>query len=91
MGVVRAAVNIISEVRHAYRIRKWLREGGLSKVDFSKLGSRKLWVTILLSVFVTVLHQMGLPENIINSIAQLGMAYLGAQGVVDIMKARNGG
>ena len=84
-------MSIFGELRHFWRIRKWLREGGIAKMDTSKLKSRKLWMTIIDTVAVTVLAAMEVDDSIVKSVIALFGIYLGAQGVDDLMAKKNGG
>ena len=83
-------------IRHTinlWRLNRWA-EGGFEGVDTSKLKSRKLWMTIIGSVLITLLIAMGAPEFAVKTIGTIFIAYLGAQGVADIMKPKpptNGG
>ena len=84
-------MTILGELRHLWRIRKWLKEGGISKLNTDKLGSRKLWMTIIGTILATVLSAMDVDPSIVKSIVALFGIYLGAQGVVDLTAKRNGG
>ena len=60
-------------------------------MDTSKLKSRKLWMTIIGTVAVTVLAAMEVDDSIVKSVIALFGIYLGAQGVDDLMAKKNGG
>jgi len=80
----------LGEYYNLLRLWRWLK-GGCKGMDTSKMKSRKLWMTIILSVAVTVLAFSGVDPDIVKTIAALGITYLGAQAAVDVMKTRNGG
>ena len=84
-------MSIFSELRHFWRIRKWLNEGGVDKLDITKLGSRKLWMTIIGSVVLTLLSVMEAPPDIISTLKWVLITYVGVQGAVDLTAKRNGG
>lgn len=48
-----------------------------------KLKSRKLWVAVLGSALVTLGTQLGLPEDTVNSLVAILVAYLLGQGIAD--------
>ena len=60
-------------------------------MDTSKLKSRKLWMTIIGTVAVTVLSAMEVDESIVKSVIALFGLYLGGQSAVDLMAKKNGG
>jgi len=53
-------------------------------MDWSKLKSRKLWVTIAGCVGLTALAVHGAPPEVIASVALVAVTYLGAQSAVDV-------
>ena len=59
-------------------------------MDWKKLQSRKFLVTVVGSVFLTILRQAGVPDEIIKTIMYLLVTYVGVEGAIDIMAVRNG-
>ena len=72
-----------------WRIWRWTK--GVQIVDMERLKSRKLWITILGSLAVTVLVQIGAPESVVENVRWIVVTYLGGQAAVDLMAKRNGG
>ena len=68
---------------------RWWK-GGMEGMDTERLKSRKLWVTILGSLAVTLLIQVGAPESVTDNIRWIVLTYLGGQSCVDLMAAKNG-
>lgn len=81
---------MLGELVRLWRTRSWLKSGGIDKLDWMKLKSRKLWMTIIGSVVLTVLTAVGAPENIVDTLKWVLITYLGVQGAVDFSAARNG-
>ena len=84
-------MSIITEFRHLWRFRKWLKEGGISKLNAEKLKSRKLWAMIIGSVALTLLSAADAPPDIISTLKWVLITYLGVQGAVDLTAKKNGG
>ena len=53
-------------------------------MDTSRLRSRKLWVTIIGSVVITLLSATGVESSIVDTVKWVLITYLGAQGLVDM-------
>ena len=66
-----------------WRLIRWWK-GGREGMDTSRLGSRKLWVTIIGSVVLTLLSVTGVEQNIVDTVKWVLITYLGAQGLVDL-------
>jgi len=82
---------MLGELFQLWRVRRWLKSGGVDTLNTEKLKSRKLWLTILGSAGVTLLAQMGAPEYLVKLVGTIFVTYLGSQAAVDLMKAKNGG
>ena len=80
-------MSLLTEIRHALRVRAWLKGGGVERLDTSRLSSRKLWVIIGTQLLVTLLAVMDVDLDVIKSVVALAGIYLGAQGGVDIAAA----
>lgn len=61
----------------------WLRRDAL----LTKLGSRKLWVTVAAAAIITFCGQMGLLPEICDNIVKLAQTYLGAEAAIDMVGA----
>lgn len=68
----------------ALKIYRWYTGGGIERMDWQRLGSRKLWATIAASLGVTAAHVTGAPSEAVAGIAFIGLNYLGAQTAVDL-------
>ena len=51
-----------------------------------KLKSRKLWITIAASALVTIGTALGFPEEAVQNIVYVAVAYLLGQGIADVGK-----
>ena len=58
-----------------------------------KLKSRKLWITVAVIGLVAVSEALGAPidDNALEAIVAMGLAWLGAQGLVDTAAAFSAG
>jgi hypothetical protein len=83
-------VSLFYEISQLWRIRKWLRKGGVARLNTEKLKSRKLWMTIIGSIVLTVMSAMEAPPDIINTLKWVLITYVGVQGAVDLTAKRNG-
>jgi len=52
-------------------------------MNFNKLKSRKLWVTILGTALVPLGVQIGLPPETVHSVVAILVSYLLGQGIAD--------
>ena len=60
-------------------------------MNWSKLGSRKFLVAIVSTVVMLALTEGGAAPEVIDAVKWILVSYLGAQGLADYGKARNGG
>lgn len=51
-----------------------------------KLKSRKLWITIAAGALVTLGTALGFPEEAVEKLVYVAMAYLLGQGIADVGK-----
>ena len=59
-------------------------------MNWSKLGSRKFLVAVVSTVVMLALQEGGASPEIISAVKWILVSYLGAQGLADYGKARNG-
>ena len=67
-----------------WKLYRWYK-GGMKGMDTTKWKSRKLIMTLVGTVVVTLLNQAGVEESIVKTIGMIFVTYLGAQGVADVM------
>lgn len=65
--------------------------GGYHGCMVSKLKSRKLWATVIVSAITALAEQLGLPSEAVENLVNIGIAYLISQGGVDAISALKGG
>ena len=73
-----------------WKLYRWYKGGGVSRMDWTRLKSRKLWMTIIGTACVTLAAAMGVEESIVKIIGSIWVTYLGGQAAVDLMAKRNG-
>jgi len=74
----------ISELWKALKIWRWIKGGGLDRMEWSRLKSRTLWYTIAACLAITFMAVHGAPEVAIEAVTVLAVTYLGVQSVVDV-------
>ena len=60
-------------------------------MNWSKLGSRKFLVAIVSTIVMLAMQEGGAAPEVIEAVKWILVSYLGAQGLADYGKARNGG
>ena len=73
----------ISDGWKALKLWRWLKGGGLDRMEWERLKSRKLWYVIAASLLVTFMAVKGAPPEAIGAVMILAVNYLGIQTVVD--------
>lgn len=58
-----------------------------NKTMIDKLKSRKLWATVIAGALATIGTNIGVSSDLINTLVQLVMVYVGSQAVVDAASA----
>jgi len=72
------------ELWKALKLWRWVKGGGLERMNWERLGSRTLWYMIVASLAVTFMAVQGAPSEAIGAVTTLALVYLGVQSVVDV-------
>lgn len=81
----------LGDMWRVWKLHTWILGGGVSEMNWAKLGSRKFLIALFSLIVLFAFREAEADPQIVEAVKWILVSYLGAQGIADFGKAKNGG